>query len=88
MARPNHLPEHLMEETWFVSRARDFLKKRDPTRPFFMCVSFNGPHPPWCPPQVYYDQFNDRDIPGPVIGDWAEYHGDEAEYPLDVNAWR
>ena len=88
MARPNHLPEHLMEETWFVSRGRDFLDKRDPTRPFFMCMSFNGPHPPWCPPQVYYDQFINRDIPGPVVGSWAESHGDEAEYPLDVNAWR
>jgi len=88
MGRPNHLPEHLMEETWFVSRARDFLQKRDPTRPFFMCVSFNGPHPPWCPPQVYYDQFVNRDIPGPVVGEWAQKHADEAEYPLDVNAWR
>ncbi|MCZ6632138.1 MAG: arylsulfatase [bacterium] len=88
MARPNHLPEHLMEETWFVSRARDFLGKRDPTRPFFLCLSFNGPHPPWCPPQVYYDQFITREIPGPVVGDWAKRHHEEAEYPLDVNTWR
>jgi arylsulfatase len=88
MARPNHLPEHMQEETWFVNRARDFLDKRDPTRPFFLCLSFNGPHPPWCPPQVYYDQFIHRDLPGPDIGDWAAYHADDAEYPLDVNAWR
>ena len=88
MARPNHLPEHLMEETWFVSRARDFLDKRDPTRPFFLCLSFNGPPPPWCPPQVYYDQFITKTIPGPVVGDWAKRHHEEAEYPLDVNTWR
>jgi len=88
MARPNHLPEHLMEETWFVSRAREFLGKRDPTRPFFLCLSFNGPHPPWCPPQVYYDQFSGRDLPLPVVGDWARHHAAEAEYPLDVDAWR
>jgi len=88
MARPNHLPEHLMEETWFVTRAGEFLRKRDSTRPFFLCVSFNGPHPPWCPPQVYYDQFIDREIPGPAVGDWAARHAEQAGYPLDVNSWR
>jgi len=88
LGRPNHLPEHLMEETWFVSRALEFLRKRDPTRPFFLCLSFNGPHPPWCPPQVYYDQFVGRDLLQPFVGDWAERHAEEAGYPLDVNAWR
>ena len=77
-----------MEETWFVSRALEFLRKRDPTRPFFLCLSFNGPHPPWCPPQVYYDQFIGRSLPMPVVGDWAERHAREAGFPLDVNAWR
>jgi arylsulfatase len=88
MGRPNHLPEMLMEENWFVDQGRQFLERRDPTRPFFASLSFNGPHPPWCPPQVYYDQFVDRDMPGTVIGDWAGRHADEAEYPMDVNAWR
>jgi arylsulfatase A-like enzyme len=88
MGRPSHLPEMLMEENWFVDKGRDFLERRDPTRPFFTCLSFNGPHPPWCPPQVYYDQFIDRDIPGPVVGNWADRHATDAEYPMDVNAWR
>lgn len=88
LGRPNHLPEHQLEETFFVGRALDFLQKRDPTRPFFLTLSFNGPHPPWCPPQVYYDQFIGRDLPPPDIGDWAERHAREARYPLDVNAWR
>ena len=88
IGRPNHLPEHQLEETWFVSQSMEFLRKRDPTRPFFLCLSFNGPHPPWCPPQVYYDQFIGRDLPPPAIGDWAHRHAEEAGYPLDVNAWR
>lgn len=88
LGRPNHLPEHQLEETFFVGRALDFLQKRDPTRPFFLTLSFNGPHPPWCPPQVYYDQFIDRELPPPDVGDWAERHAREARYPLDVNAWR
>lgn len=88
VGRPNHLPEMLMEENWFVNEARQFLGRRDPTRPFFLTLSFNGPHPPWCPPQVYYDQFADRTMPAPSIGDWAERHATETEYPMDVNAWR
>lgn len=88
MGRPNHLPERCLEETYFVSRSLEFLGKRDPTRPFFMTLSFNGPHPPWCPPQVYYDQFIDRDIPQPLVGAWAEKHAEEAGHPLDVNSWR
>ena len=88
IGRPNHLPEHQLEETFFVSRALEFLNNRDPTRPFFLCLSFNGPHPPWCPPQVYYDHFIDRDLPEPEIGDWSAHHAAQAENPLDVNAWR
>jgi arylsulfatase A-like enzyme len=88
IARPNHMPEYWMEETYFVSRALDFLRKRDPTRPFFLCLSFNGPHPPWCPPQVYYDQFIDRPMPEPVQAPWSERHAREAGFPLDVNSWQ
>ncbi|HCL31989.1 MAG TPA: arylsulfatase [Candidatus Latescibacteria bacterium] len=88
LGRPNHLPEHQMEETWFVTEALDFLRHRDPTRPFMLCLSFNGPHPPWCPPQVYYDQFIDRHLPAPEIGDWAAHHADDATYPMDINQWR
>ncbi|NKB67782.1 MAG: arylsulfatase [Candidatus Latescibacteria bacterium] len=88
MARPNHQPEQLLEETYFVSRSFEFLGKRDPTRPFFLCLSFNGPHPPWCPPQVFYDQFIDRPMPQPTVGEWAQVHADQAQYPLDINDWR
>ncbi len=88
IGRPNHLPEHQMEETWFVTQALDFLRHRDPTRPFFLCLSFNGPHPPWCPPQVYYDQFISRQLPAAEIGDWAAHHAEDASYPMDVNQWR
>ena len=85
MARPNHLPETQMEETWLTSQAMERLIKRDPERPFFLCLSFNGPHPPWCPPPSFFDLFMQKDIPPPYVGDWAERHA--AEPPLDVNAW-
>jgi arylsulfatase A-like enzyme len=88
MARPGHLPETEKEETWLTNRAMERLEKRDPTRPFFICLSFNGPHPPWCPPQSFFELFIEKDIPQPVVGEWAEHHAEDARYPLDVNAWR
>jgi len=88
MARPNHLPETQQEETWLTSQAMDRLIKHDPERPFFLNLSFNGPHPPWCPPQVYFDLFMQKDIPPPVVGDWAQHDADGCSTPLDVNAWR
>lgn len=88
MSRPNHLPEVQMEETWLTNEAMRRLVKRDPERPFMLCLSFNGPHPPWCPPQVYFDLFMQKHIPPPMIGEWAARHGEEAVYPLNVNAWR
>ena len=89
--RPNHLPEHQMEEAWFVDRALEMLNKRDPTLPFFLfflCLSFIGPHPPWCPPKVYYDMFIDREMPQPVVGAWAEKHDRDVARPLTTEAWR
>jgi len=88
MSRPNHLPETQMEETWFTNEAMRRLDKRDPTRPFFLCLSFNGPHPPWCPPQSFFDLFMQKDIPQPFVGQWAEHYAREARYPMDINAWR
>jgi len=87
MARPNHLPETQMEETWFTNEAMKRIAKRDPERPFFICISYNGAHPPLCPPASYFSMFMDKDIPDPVVGTWAEKM-EETEWPPDVNAWR
>ncbi|MFW6151776.1 MAG: sulfatase-like hydrolase/transferase [Verrucomicrobiota bacterium] len=88
MARPNHLPEYEQEETWFTNQSMERLDKRDPERPFFLCLSFNGPHPPWCPPQYYFDLFMKKNIPQPYAGEWAEKHAQQASYPMDVTAWQ
>ena len=88
IARPSHIPETQMEETWFTNRAMQRLEKRDPTRPFFLCLSFKGPHPPWCPPRSFFDRFMDVDMPAPVVGEWAQSNAEEARYPMDANAAR
>lgn len=56
---------------WIVRRSIDFLETRDPTRPFFLWTSFTKPHPPWDPPANYWALYQHRDLPEPVIGEWA-----------------
>ena len=73
MARPSHLPEHLHPTHWTASEGIKFLQQRDPTKPFFMLLSFARPHSPYDAPQAYWDMYiNNPDIPKPPIGDWAE----------------
>ncbi len=84
-ARPSHLPEELHNNTWMATKSIEFLRRRDPTRPFFLFMSFHRPHPPIDPPQVFWDMYKDRELAPPPVGDWAAEH----EVPMDgVNSWR
>jgi arylsulfatase len=84
VARPSPLPEELHNNTWVVTRAMEFLRRRDPTRPFFLNLSFHRPHPPIDPPQAYWDMYRDAPLPPVPVGDWAMRH----DIPLsDINAW-
>lgn len=71
-ARPWHLDEALHFSNWVVDEALDFLKRRDPTCPFFLTVSFIAPHPPLQPPAFYMERYLRTGVPAPLIGDWAE----------------
>ena len=86
VGRPHHLPEEQMHTFWCIDRALDFLRKRDPAAPFFLNISFIDPHPPLTPPLHYYQRYIQRELPPPVVGDWApEFEG--AQKGLDPNAW-
>ncbi len=74
-ARPWHMPEHLHHTHWTVNQALRFLEARDPTRPFFLVVSFSAPHPPLVPPAFYFERYlragAGEGADAPVIGDWC-----------------
>lgn len=76
-ARSWHLPEHLHQTHWTVNEALRFLRRRDPARPWFLTVSFLAPHPPLIPPDFYFQRYLRVQLPGPLIGDWAE----KSDYP-------
>ena len=66
------VPESLTLTSWLCEQAVLFLRdRRDPTRPFFLWLSFSKPHPPLDPPEPYYSMYRASDLPQPVVGDWA-----------------
>lgn len=72
VARPWMYPEHLHPTNWTVDRSIDFLRRRDPTKPFFMMTSFVRPHSPLDPPKAYYDQYINQEFPDVPMGDWVD----------------
>lgn len=88
ISRPYHTSENLHPTHWTADRAIEFLKKRDPNKPFFLKCSFARPHSPYDPPQVYYDMYKDNhNIPEPFVGDWSQCNDVEFD-ALNVHTWR
>lgn len=70
-ARPWPLDEHLHPTTWVATHSIDFLRRRDPRKPFFLFMSFHRPHPPYDPPGWAFDMYRDREMGPRPVGDWA-----------------
>lgn len=86
--RPWHGEEYEHPTNWTTRKALDFLEHRDPTRPFFLNLSYVRPHTPFDPPQAYWDMYVDREIPAPYMGDWVEdVHGGKVPKHPPANAW-
>jgi arylsulfatase A-like enzyme len=68
---------------WVTNKAIDFLRRRDSRKPFFLKASYHRPHPPLDPPKSYLDRYLRKDIPPPVIGDWAQENSIPANRGLD-----
>ena len=86
LARPWDLPERYHPTRWTTDVVLDMLKKRDPTRPFFIWCSHLRPHSPYDPPQFFWDMYINREMPPVPVGDWAGKH-DIPNPGLDRTAW-
>lgn len=71
VARPWDKPEAVHPTTFVITQALDFLKRRDPRKPFFLFLSFHRPHPPYDPPAWAFEQYLHREMPPVPIGDWV-----------------
>jgi arylsulfatase A-like enzyme len=86
VARPWDKPEHTHPTNFVATQAADFLRRRDPRKPFFLFTSFNAPHPPYDPPAWAFEQYRDAAMPDPPVGDWAD-HFDQLADPANPSAW-
>jgi arylsulfatase len=72
IARPWMHEERFHETNWSVTKAVEFLDKRDKDVPFFLYLGFVAPHPPLTPPQYYFDKYMNMQLDEPHVGDWAD----------------
>lgn len=61
----SQLPARLHPTAWVADRSIDFLKRRDPSKPFFLWSSFIHPHPPFSPPTPWNKLYRGANMPLP-----------------------
>ncbi|OGV72686.1 MAG: arylsulfatase [Lentisphaerae bacterium RIFOXYB12_FULL_65_16] len=85
--RPWIYEDMLHPTAWVTTQSIDFLRRRDPSKPFFLYASYHRPHPPLDPPRDYLHMYEGKDLPPLPRGDWADafnqtsYHGLDSPKP-------
>lgn len=79
IARPYHAPEYLHPTNWTTNTALDFIEEKDPSKPFFLMVSYARPHSPYDALPYYFDLYMDRPLPEAWCGDWCDKHDHQTD---------
>lgn len=87
IARPWPLEEYMHPTNWVANEAIQFLRRRDPQKPFFLYISFFHPHPPYDPPAWAFEQYLHEKMPPVPVGDWADLHA-AFETERTDSAWK
>ncbi len=87
MARPFDAEECYHPSNWTANETLDYLRRRDPTKPFFINMSFSRPHSPYDPSPYFFDMYMKKEekLPKPVFADWDEKYADNGE--KGIMAW-
>lgn len=72
VSRPWIYDEMSHPTNWVSTRAIDFLRRRDRSKPFFLMASYLRPHPPFDAPQHYFDLYRDMQLQPPFVGSWED----------------
>lgn len=70
VSRPWIYEEKYHPTNWVTDRCLDFLRRRDPRKPFFLMASYVRPHPPFDAPRHYFDLYNGKNLRAPFVGSW------------------
>ncbi len=76
---------YLHPTEWTADTAIQDLENRDVMRPFFMQLSFHRPHPPYDPPQFFFDMYKDQELDDIPCGAWSEIYSKDT---LSINDWQ
>jgi arylsulfatase len=70
-APPWNIPTEDHADVYTGRIAADWLRDRDPSRPFYLQLNFPGPHKPFSATQEYRDLYDptDPDFPAPVLSE-------------------
>ncbi|HHX42032.1 MAG TPA: arylsulfatase [Armatimonadetes bacterium] len=71
--RPWIYDDRLHPTSWVTTQGIDFLRRRDPSRPFFLMLSYHRPHPPLDPPRCFLERYLRKDLPPLPVGDWVDH---------------
>ncbi|MEP1208115.1 MAG: sulfatase-like hydrolase/transferase [Rhizobiaceae bacterium] len=92
------LPVDKTNEAYVTDFALQMIRDRDPNKPFFQVVSYNGPHPPFMIPEPYFSMHDPADVPlpenfGPQAGEHevnqtSYYRQLFLDHGEDFDAWR
>lgn len=87
--RPWIYDEMLHPTSWVTTQSIDFLRRRDPSKPFFLTASYHRPHPPLDPPAHCLERFLNKPLPPIPMGDWVDHelpvcHGVDSPVPWDA----
>lgn len=73
------LPEELHPTAWTSKMACELIRNYNNDSPLFLKVSFARPHSPYDPPKRLLDEYENKDIPAPYIGDWCDRYSTQLD---------
>lgn len=85
VARPWDKPERIHPTNWLATQAIEWMHRRDPTKPFFLYLSFHRPHPPYDPPSWAFEHYLHQPPTEAVHGDWL-HHWEQFRRENDTQA--
>lgn len=87
MARPFDADECYHPSNWTANETLDYLRRRDPTKPFFINMSFSRPHSPYDASPYFFDMYMAKkdELPKPVFSPWDEKYADNGDD--NIMAW-
>ena len=77
LCNPDTYPDHLYEDNWVAANAIKLLQRKPKDKPWFMHVSFPGPHPPFLVTATMGNSVASRRWPQPVDGKSGTCHNNQ-----------